>query len=288
MVRIFSRSFFLWTWASDFTLPFMSLLSGRTIGRSFQEIFGRRNIEDLRIPFACVSTNLSTRQQLVHMSGLVWLAVRASMSLPPVVPPVKTEEGLLVDGGFLNNIPVDVCPARGAGFVIAVSVSPIDRRLEDLFPDEYLRDQEMSGWTIMRRRYWDGLKRNGLSLLQIMNELNFLVNANRTPQKGANIFINVPHMETYGTFIQPSDVAVLIGNGYREAKAVLQQFRETYPELWKRIAIDEETDDEIRSIADLVEGNFPERTWWNVLMRTMLAAGGAALFAYFFFGRARK
>jgi predicted acylesterase/phospholipase RssA len=47
----------------------------------------------------------------------------------------NTHTGVLVDGGFVNKIPVEICRARGAGFVIAVSVSPQDFKLEDSFPE---------------------------------------------------------------------------------------------------------------------------------------------------------
>jgi len=57
---------------------------------SFQDT----RIEDLKLPMFCISTNLSTRRQTIHLSGSVWSAIRASVALPPFLPPVVSDEGI--------------------------------------------------------------------------------------------------------------------------------------------------------------------------------------------------
>ena len=88
-------------------------------------------IEDLFIPFSAVSTDVTSGEQIVHRRGPVWLAVRASSSLPGAWPAVQLDGKLLVDGGLLNNLPVDVIQPRcKLGAVIASDISAAGRRGE--------------------------------------------------------------------------------------------------------------------------------------------------------------
>jgi predicted acylesterase/phospholipase RssA len=78
----------------------------------------------LWLPFFCVSSNLSNAETVVHRRGLVWEAIRSSVSLPGVFAPVLRGGELLVDGGVLNNLPADVIREWRGGRVVAVDVSP--------------------------------------------------------------------------------------------------------------------------------------------------------------------
>jgi predicted acylesterase/phospholipase RssA/CRP-like cAMP-binding protein len=109
----------------DYTLPVVALLKGRRITHNIESYFGTWDIEDLWLPFYCVSTNLTTSSLTVHRRGRASTAIRASVAIPGVLPPVPYEGSLLVDGGVLNNLPVE--PMRSDGTidtVIAVDVAP--------------------------------------------------------------------------------------------------------------------------------------------------------------------
>lgn len=80
------------------------------------------NIEDLKIPFAAVATDLNRGVRVVLDKGPVTAAVRASCAIPGVFQPVEHEGRLLVDGGVVDNIPVSVARERGADLVIAVDI----------------------------------------------------------------------------------------------------------------------------------------------------------------------
>ncbi len=109
----------------DYTLPLASLLSGRRISAAIQGQFGSWDIEDLWIPYYCVSTSLTTARVVVHRRGSLARAVRASVAIPGVLPPVPEGQDLLVDGGVLNNLPLDVMREQNpTGPVIAVHVVP--------------------------------------------------------------------------------------------------------------------------------------------------------------------
>jgi predicted acylesterase/phospholipase RssA len=109
----------------DYTLPVASLLAGRRITASIERSLGDWDIEDLWLPYFCLSTNLSRAGSVVHRRGNLARAVRASVAIPGVLPPVPAGEDLLVDGAVLNNLPIDVMRALNpTGPVIAVDVVP--------------------------------------------------------------------------------------------------------------------------------------------------------------------
>ena len=94
----------------------------------FQEFIdkevGSKNYEDLPIPFACVSADIKTGEKVVFDSGPLALGVRASMNLPGVFEPVEYRQRLLVDGGIVDYMPVDLVKKMGADFIIAVYALP--------------------------------------------------------------------------------------------------------------------------------------------------------------------
>ena len=82
----------------------------------------------LPIPFRCVTADIRTAQEVVLSKGPVSKAMRASMSIPGIFKPVKLDDRLLVDGGMLNNLPVDVCRKMGADIVIAIDLQQEEQK----------------------------------------------------------------------------------------------------------------------------------------------------------------
>lgn len=109
----------------DYTLPMVSFVSGKGLANALHSQFGDRDLRDLTLPFSCLSTNLTTAQLRTHRDGLVTTALRASVSLPGVFPPVVENGDLLVDGGVLQNLPVDpLFNDPAVDRIIGVDVSP--------------------------------------------------------------------------------------------------------------------------------------------------------------------
>lgn len=106
----------------DFTVPLVALLRGKRIDRLTQRNF-TTDIEDMLIPYFCVSSDLTDACLTVHERGPLWKAIRASVSLPGVLPPAVKSNHLAIDGGILNNLPVDIMRDRSVGPVIAVDLS---------------------------------------------------------------------------------------------------------------------------------------------------------------------
>jgi predicted acylesterase/phospholipase RssA/CRP-like cAMP-binding protein len=108
---------------NDYTLPAFSLIRGRKTRRMLEQRFGDVRIEELPRRFYCVSCDLIGRKIVVHRSGMLREALYASLAIPGVYPPVRDGAGrLLVDGGVLDNLPVETMAAAGEGPVIVVDV----------------------------------------------------------------------------------------------------------------------------------------------------------------------
>jgi NTE family protein len=111
----------------------MNLVALKTLAASFEADL---NFDRLPIPFRAVATDIETGKAVILSHGLLHEAIRASMAIPLVFQPVEIDGKLLVDGGLVNNLPVDVVKAMGSDVVIAVDSSsqPDDRqKLTSLF-----------------------------------------------------------------------------------------------------------------------------------------------------------
>jgi predicted acylesterase/phospholipase RssA/CRP-like cAMP-binding protein len=109
----------------DYTLPIAALNRGRRLNQAVDGALAGIDIADLWVPFFCVSTDLTTASARVHRRGSAATAVRASVSIPGVYPPVAVDGHLLVDGGVVDNIPVSTMRRLNpTGTIIAVDVAP--------------------------------------------------------------------------------------------------------------------------------------------------------------------
>ncbi|MEA2167823.1 MAG: hypothetical protein QOF76_1123 [Solirubrobacteraceae bacterium] len=107
----------------DYTIPMVALLRGGRTSRAIAAEFGDVRIESLELPYWCTSTDLVRRESVVHRSGSLAHAVRASLSLPAIFPPVRDGDRLLVDGGVIDNLPVEIMAEEAAGPVVAIDVT---------------------------------------------------------------------------------------------------------------------------------------------------------------------
>jgi predicted acylesterase/phospholipase RssA/CRP-like cAMP-binding protein len=105
---------------NDYTVPRVALIRSRKARRMLERVFAGRRIEELERDYFCVSADLVAAEPVVHRWGPLWEAIGASMSLPGLVPPVVAGDRLLVDGGVLDNFPVEVMAAGAEGPIVAV------------------------------------------------------------------------------------------------------------------------------------------------------------------------
>ena len=198
----------------DFTLPLLSLVSGRRIARILDHAFGDLQIEDLSLGYFCISSNLTRARMVVHRRGPLRRAVRASISLPGILPPVIEDGDLLVDGGLMNKLPVDVMRGRcNGGKVVAVSVSAVGGlEATDAFGDH------VSGWGVLGRRLNPFRRRAAGPNIATILLSSTLINSGRHQQaleREADVCVRVPPAPI-GLFDYKSFDAV-VDAGYRAA-----------------------------------------------------------------------
>ncbi len=107
----------------DFTLSKQGLVKGDRVFKAMKKFIPDRMIEDLSIPYAAVAVDLLNRKEIVFREGSLFNAIRASVSIPTVLTPVSIKEGLLVDGGVLNNIPVNHISRTPGDILVVVNVN---------------------------------------------------------------------------------------------------------------------------------------------------------------------
>jgi len=133
----------------DRTLPIAALMAGAKVTALYQRIFDETVIEDLWTPYFAVSSGLSSATAIIHRRGSLWRAVRASTALPAIFPPLLGEnDEVHVDGGVMNNMPLDVMrDFCEGGTVIGVNPMPVRDRVR-----AYSFGPSVSGWHALAGR----------------------------------------------------------------------------------------------------------------------------------------
>ncbi len=115
----------------DFSVPRTGFIAGeRLVHEIHKALGGDLHFNDLKKPFSCVACDLITGEEIIMSEGSVAEAVHASISVPVVFQAVKRKGRYLIDGGLVNQVPVNVVKAMGANYTIAVNVVP--RRIHKL------------------------------------------------------------------------------------------------------------------------------------------------------------
>jgi NTE family protein len=103
-------------------MPKGGLIRGERVLAFFKKEFGEKTFSDLDLPLSLLAVDLKSHKEIVLQEGLVALGLRATTSLPGIFMPVEINGQQLVDGGILNNLPVDIARKMGAEVVIAVDI----------------------------------------------------------------------------------------------------------------------------------------------------------------------
>jgi NTE family protein len=121
----------------------------------FRLFFRRFTFSDTKIKFYCISTDLKSGERYIHSQGLIFDALKASMAMPGVFPPVEFNGKELVDGGTICNLPADIAKSLGAERIVAVDVS--ERNKEFTFPENSNMQLVMIDHMVYERLtdYWE-------------------------------------------------------------------------------------------------------------------------------------
>lgn len=111
--------------SNDYSLPLVSVMSGKKMSSFLKKMFGTSELEDIWVNSYCLTTNFSTSGTRVHNTGLTSKMVQASIAIPGVFPPVVIDQQLHVDGGVVDNLPIDAMYRYPVRHIIAVSLSSL-------------------------------------------------------------------------------------------------------------------------------------------------------------------
>lgn len=205
----------------DHTLPLVALTRSRKVSDTLKAMCGADTmIEDLWIPFACVSASLTNAEVRLHDRGPLWRAVRASAAIPGVFTPLLDEGGsdVLVDGGVMNNFPVDLLREYlGPGTVIASNAYGGKAEGKPLrFGDD------VSGWAVLRSKLLPfGRRVKAPSLLGTLMRATSLASKSlmEEAERYADLVVTYPTTEV--TSLEFDRYPEMIENGHRHGGQVL-------------------------------------------------------------------
>lgn len=128
----------------NLTWPMVSIFNGKDYTNQLKKVYKNARVENLWLPFFCISTNLATNKSEISRSGSLWKLIRTTTAVPSVFPPVVIKGKLHLDGGLLNNLPVDLMKKMisNQGKVIAVELT---HRNEDI--NEYHFPPILTFWS---------------------------------------------------------------------------------------------------------------------------------------------
>lgn len=129
---------------ADVAFPMIAMTHGKIVRDRLEENFGDILIEDLWLPFYCVSSDLTSGEDHLHERGVLRKALRASASLPGIMPPQIVDGKILVDGAVTNNLPVDVMRRWHRGAVVGVDVAEEGA----LHPPDVERPASLARWVV--------------------------------------------------------------------------------------------------------------------------------------------
>ena len=185
-----------WRMILDLTWPVTSYTTGHEFNRGIWKTFGETKIEDFWLPFYCNSTNITDSVEEIHTHGYAWRYIRASMSLAGLLPPLEDDGSMLLDGGYVDNLPVSEMKKRGCATVFAVDVGSVD----DKTPMRY--GDSLNGFWIVFNR-WNPFSKhpNIPSMVEIQTRLGYVasVNALEEAKKTKGVVYIRPPVEGYDT-----------------------------------------------------------------------------------------
>lgn len=208
----------------DFTLSPHALVKGNRIMDALKAIVPDCNIEDLKIPYCAVATDLKEGKEVVFRSGSLYDAIRASISIPMLFRPVEHADMLLIDGAITNGLPLDRVARTEGDILVAVNLD--DYEWEDDEEERQLVEGKASPFSILSRKLQAGLNalsNNYISLtydtISILMKRNTELALRLTPP---DIYLNVALGE-YGS------------HDYDEAEAIAKLGREQMMEVLRNV-----------------------------------------------------
>ena len=222
----------------DFSLSLTHLVKGDRVMEALKEIVPDVNIEDLPIPYTAVATDWNSGKEVVFDHGSLYDAIRASISIPLFLNPVRREEMLLVDGGLVNSLPLNRVVRHSGDLLFGINVSTHDYQDELLmqqFVERKLLSKSMPA-AVMNRimKHFEGININYVTLL--MRTIAIMLEQNTRQQiliSRPDLVVQVP-MKRYGVFDFDKAAAILQIGKHKTSRA-LRRFEHMKQPLWRRL-----------------------------------------------------
>ncbi|MFL5295448.1 MAG: patatin-like phospholipase family protein [Phenylobacterium sp.] len=142
----------------DIAVPLLAMTHGLKVNQRLADHFGDTQIADLWLPFFCLSSNLTTGAYHMHRRGLLKSALRATISLPGILPPATDDNNVLVDGAVMKNFPADVMRRSQLGPIVGVDVTTG----RSITADDVARPASVWRWL------WSGQWRRGPPIVSLL------------------------------------------------------------------------------------------------------------------------
>jgi len=222
----------------DFSLSLTHLVKGDRVMEALKEIVPDVNIEDLPIPYTAVATDWNSGKEVIFDHGSLYDAIRASISIPLFLNPVRREDMLLVDGGLVNSLPLNRVVRHSGDLLFGINVSTHDYQGELLmqqFVERKLLSKSMPA-AVMNRimKHFEGININYVTLL--MRTIAIMLEQNTRQQiliSRPDLVVQVP-MKRYGIFDFDKAAAILQIGKHKTSRA-LRRFEHMKQPLWRRL-----------------------------------------------------
>lgn len=210
----------IWRQIMDLTYPVTAWFTGHEFNRAIWKCLGDSQIEDYWLPYYAVTTNITFSRMEVHTTGYAWRYIRASMSLSGYMPPICDNGNMLVDGGYMDNLPVSVAKNMGADIIIAVDVASED----DTSPVYY--GDSISGWWALLHGFNPFRTYNVPSIADIQSRLAYVSSVAKLEEAkvtDGTLYLKLP-VQQWGTleFAKYNDIFQI---GYDVGREVVGRWR---------------------------------------------------------------
>jgi NTE family protein len=214
---------------NDIALPILAMTRGVKVDELLAEHFGEAQIADLWLPFFCLSSNLTTGAYHIHKRGLLRQALRATISLPGVLPPATEGNNVLVDGAVLMNFPADVMRSTQLGPIVGVDVTGG----RNITADDVARPESALRWIL------SGQWKKGPPIISLlMRAATVSTGRDLAAAREATDVLIQPDMA--GVEIRDwTAYAPAVKEGYRAAVAALDKLSTPVQALRRRASIDD-------------------------------------------------
>jgi NTE family protein len=216
---------------TDIAFPLLAMTHGLQVNERLAHHFGETQIADLWLPFFCLSSNLTTGAYQMHKRGLLRRALRASISLPGVLPPATDDQNVLVDGAVMKNFPADVMRMSQLGPIVGVDVTGG----RSITADDVARPASVWRW------FWSGQWRNGPPIVSLlMRAATVSTSRDLTAARDATDVLVMPEVSKVEIRDFTGAYVPAVAEGYRATIEALDKLDRPVQALRRRRSLEEQ------------------------------------------------